>query len=233
MNDFAWKSFCDKMDEALKPVTMAKKIMAFGIGGTITVALTFIIVGFVTFATLASKSVSSFGDSTSPALGMIPFGVGMVLMIVGSVGSSCYASSKSSEAMNAMKKVCEETSAMHQGISFHIRDEMRFLGHRGYGGGYNNGYGNNGYGGGYNSNVNISTTNFIEVYVNDGTTSTAQAVQGYFAPTSAPSAPVMAIAEADIRFKSPEVRMRELDNMKTLLTEDEYQAKRAEILSDV
>ena len=130
MNDFAWKSFCDKMDEALKPVTMAKKIMAFGIGGTMTVAFTFIIVGFVTFATLASNynTVSSFGHSTSPALGMIPFGVGMVLMIVGSVGSSCYASSKSSEAMNAMKKVCEDTSAMHQGISFHIRDEMRFLG---------------------------------------------------------------------------------------------------------
>ena len=27
MNDFAWKSFCDKMDEALEPVTKAKKIM--------------------------------------------------------------------------------------------------------------------------------------------------------------------------------------------------------------
>ena len=43
----------------------------------------------------------------------------------------------------------------------------------------------------------------------------------------------MAVAEADISVKSPEVRMRELDSMKTLLTEDEYQAKRAEILSDV
>ena len=27
MNDFAWKSFCDKMDEALESVTKAKKIM--------------------------------------------------------------------------------------------------------------------------------------------------------------------------------------------------------------
>jgi len=247
LNDFAWKSFCDKMDDALKPIAEAKKIMAFGIGGTMMISLIFIIVGFVTFGALASKSVSSFGESTtSPMVGFGLFGAGMVLMIVGIVASSFYASSKSGEARNKMKKVCEETSAMHPGISFHIRDEMRFMGYNNrYG---NNGY-NNGYGNGYNSNVQVSNTNYIEVYVTEGTAGEANITQGYYAPSSVPSAPVMAVAEVDIvvkpsapvmavaevgcGVKNPEERMRELGKMKDILTEDEYQAKRAEILSDV
>ena len=195
-----------------------------------TISIIFIIVGFVTFAMLGSKSVSTYGQSTSPIVGLIPFGLGMLLMIVGMCGSSVYASSKSSEARLKMKKVCEETSAMHPGLSFHIRDEIRLIG---YGGGYNNGFNNNGYyGGGYNSNVNVSNTNYIEVYVAEGTPA-AVATQGYFAPSSVPSAPVMAVAEAEVKFKSPEERMRELDKMKDMLTNEEYQAKRAEILSDV
>lgn len=206
---------------------------AVGIGGTMLISLILIIVGFVTFASLASKSVSSFGESTSPILGMIPFGVGMVLMIVGIVGSTCYASSKSGEARNKMKKVCEETSAMHPGISFHIRDEMRFMGYNGYGNDYNNDGYNNGYGNGYNSNVQVSNTNYIEVYVTEVTAGAANITQGYYAPSSVPSAPVIAVAEADIGIKSPEERMRELGKMRDILTEDEYQVKRAEILSDV
>lgn len=141
-----------------------------------------------------------------------------------------YASRKSGEARNAMKKVCEETSAMHPGISFHIRDQMVFMGYsrRNYG---NN---NNGYGGTYNSgyDANYSHTNYIEVYVTDGTTPTATGVQGYLAPTSMPSAPPVVMAEVE-GVKSPQERMRELEGMRPMLTEDEYQAKRAEILSDV
>ena len=230
MNQFAWNSFCEKMDEALKPIQKAKKVMVVGIGSTMAAALVLIVVGFVSFAVLGSKSVSSFGSSPSPALGMIPFGIGMLLMIAGSCGSSVYASRKSGEARNEMKKVCEETSAMHPGISFHIRDQMVFMGYsrRNYG---NN---NNGYGG-YNSgyDANYSHTNYIEVYVTDGTAPAATTATGvYIPPTSMPSAPpvVAAVAEG---IKSPQERMRELEGMRSMLTEDEYQAKRAEILSDV
>ena len=202
-------------------------------GVTMGVSLLLVIVGFVTFGALASKSVSSFGNSANPVIGMIPFGLGMLLMILGTVGSSCYAASKSGEARNKMKKVCEETSALHQGISFHIRDEMRFMGYRG--GSYNNGYNNNGYNtGGYRSNnVDVLNTNYIEVYVAEAGEATP--AQGYFGPVSTiPRAPVLAVVEeANTNAKTPEERMRELQKMKGMLTEDEYQAKRAEILSDV
>ena len=59
--------------------------------------------------------------------------------------------------------------------------------------------------------------------------------QEYVAP-SAPAYPAVA-AEPEINVnttkKSPAERMGELDEMRGLLSEDEYQQKRAEILSDV
>ena len=228
MNQFAWNSFCEKMDEALKPIQKAKKVMVVGVGSTMAAALVLIIIGFVSFAVLGSKSVSSFGSGPSPALGMIPFGIGMLLMVAGTCGSTVYASRKSGEARNEMKKVCEETSAMHPGISFHIRDQMVFMGYSRRNYGNNDGYG---YNSGYDANY--SHTNYIEVYVTDGTSPAATGVQGYLAPTSIPSAPPVVAAVAEGVVKSPQERMRELEGMRSMLTEDEYQAKRAEILSDV
>ena len=46
-------------------------------------------------------------------------------------------------------------------------------------------------------------------------------------------APPVVAAVAEGVVKSPQERMRELEGMRSMLTEDEYQAKRAEILSDV
>ena len=236
MNQFAWNSFCEKMDEALSPIQKAKKVMVVGVGSTMALGLVLIIISFVSFGVLANKSMSSMSNdpwsggssSPSPALGMIPFVIGGVLMVAGTCGSSVYASRKSGEARNAMKKVCEETSAMHPGISFHIRDQMVFMGYSRRN--YNN---DNGYG--YNSgyDANYSHTNYIEVYVTDGTTPATAGVQGYLAPTSLPSAPPVVAAVAEGVVKSPQERMRELEGMRGMLTEDEYQAKRAEILSDV
>ena len=238
MNQFAWNSFCEKMDEALSPIQKAKKVMVVGVGSTMALGLLLIIISFVSFGVLANKSMSSMSNdpwsdggssSLSPALGMIPFVIGGVLMVAGTCGSSVYASRKSGEARNAMKKVCEETSAMHPGISFHIRDQMVFMGYSRRN--YNN---NNGYG--YNSgyDANYSHTNYIEVYVTDGTTPAAAttATGVYIPPTSMPSAPPVVMAEVE-GVKSPQERMRELEGMRPMLTEDEYQAKRAEILSDV
>ena len=63
-------------------------------------------------------------------------------------------------------------------------------------------------------------------------------VQGYVAPSAPTLSAVAVSAESNIdveagRKISPAERMRELDQMKGLLSEDEYEQKRAEILSDV
>lgn len=81
------------------------------------------------------------------------------------------------------------------------------------------------------------TCNYYSVvYVNNAANATP--VQGYVAPSAPTLSAVAYAAEPDIdveagRKKTPTERMRELDQMKGLLSEDEYEQKRAEILSDV
>ena len=113
---------------------------------------------------------------------------------------------------------------------------MRFWTTR-YGCRNNKGHGS-GYG--YQRDVNISVSNYIEVYVNNASSESQS--QGYAAPVSVsvvPSAPLASQIELDILVitakvsKTPGVQLRELDSMKGMLSEAEYQAKRAEILSDV
>jgi hypothetical protein len=141
-----------------------------------------------------------------------------------------------SKISTGLRKVCDETSSRHAGISFHVRYETRFWG----------------YGGGYNDNVHVQTHEYIEVYVSNAArtntynnnndviptvnavSATPPPVQAYVVgvPTAPPKAEVIQSATI-VAKKSPEERMRELEGMKSLLTEEEYQRKRAEILSDV
>mmetsp|Transcript_6289 Transcript_6289/g.15632 ORF Transcript_6289/g.15632 Transcript_6289/m.15632 type:complete len:271 (+) Transcript_6289:115-927(+) len=236
INDFAWKSFCDKMDEALKPTSAAKKKMTIGSGITMGVGILFIIVGFITFGTQGMNSVNSFGESGSPMIGFAIFGAGMAIMIIGGFGSSFYGNSVAVRMRDGIRKVCEETSALHPGVSFHVRDEVQFWGYRtrrndryGYGGG------------GYDRTADVTHTNYIEVSVSNQAVGSALPSALGYAPPSAPAyIPVAAVAhqpEANVVVsgiaKTPAERMRELDQMKGLLTEGEYHQKRAEILSDV
>lgn len=225
--------------------------MTRGIAASMGVGFTFIVIGFILFASQSAKTVNSFGAEGNIVMAIIPFVLGMAIVMGGSIGFGCWASSVAGNVRQEMKKVCEETSGLHPGVSFHVRDEMRFWTSYGgsYGGGYGGGYGgyNDGYGGYRHGNVHSTTTNYIEVYVS----STASgAVQGYAssgqnyiapaAPSAPPKYPVAAAVESDVQIipahqvhNTPKERMRELDNLRGLLTEDEYQTKRAEILSDV
>ena len=70
---------------------------------------------------------------------------------------------------------------------------------------------------------------------NTGTTEDAPTVQAYVAP-SAPSLSAIAVdPEVDVGAgkKSSAERMVELNQMRRLLSDDEYQQKRAEILSRI
>jgi hypothetical protein len=120
---------------------------------------------------------------------------------------------------DGMREVCEEASAMHTGVSFHVRERNEFLGYE-YRGGNNN---NNEF------NVTMETNCYIEVNVSD--THDLPTDQEY--NVSAPSALVYPSAVAIGIAKAPEERMRELENMKGIFSEDEYQQKRAQILSDI
>ena len=235
-----WNTFCDQLDMALKPAATMKKVM---MGSMFILPVIFIIFAVTSFA-----SFSSGGSS----LGFVGFIIGAVVMFGGFALMAFVMMSARTKISSGLRKVCDETSAKHPDVSFHVRYETRLWGNGyGYGGGYGGGY----YGG--NNDVHVSTTEYIEVYVNNtaanNTTATTTtiptvnavsatpAVQAYVvgvpsAPPKAdivdPEIPVVG-GEGQQKKRSAEERMRELDGMKSLLTEEEYQRKRAEILSDV
>ena len=90
----------------------------------------------------------------------------------------------------------------------------------------------------HHQNFHVSTTEYIEVYVADAhnnvtipaATAVAQAVP---LPSAPPASYDLEAALGRGEKKSAGERMRELDRMKGLLTDAEYQRKRAEIMSDV
>ena len=93
----------------------------------------------------------------------------------------------------------------------------------------------------------MSTTEYIEVYVASDMATTDNNVVGGGEPSVVaqafpiPSAPMAGSDDPEVALggssdeQKPTAaqRMRELDRMKGLLTEEEYQRKRAEIMSDV
>ena len=171
--------------------------------GSLVVAM--IIFGFI-----------AFGDYTSASSGMPFFFVAFLLVFLGGFASVCFSAAATRKMSEGLRKVCDDASTMHPDISFHVRYEHYIWGSR--------------------RDANVSTTNYIEVYVSNNASAAAPIVQGYVAP-SAPALSAVAVVEPDIDVeggkKTPAERMDDLDQMRGLLTDDEYQAKRAEILSDV
>ena len=157
---------------------------------------------------------------------MILFVAGIIVMIIGSSVITTYVHRQIGPAQQSMRAVCEETSALHPRVSFRVQKDLWFWD---YGAGYgrNRSGGYHGRGVRYNDDGSIASTNYIECYVADIETG-----------TPSPSAPfVMAEPEVSVAVglgvKSPEDRLHELENIKHLLSVEEYEAKRAEILSDV
>lgn len=206
------------------------------------------------FIILAITSFASF-SSGGGGFGFTGFIIGAIVMFGGFALMTFVMMSARTKISSGLRKVCDEISAKHPDVSFHVRYETRLWGMNGYGYGGGGGY----YGG--NNDVHLSTTEYIEVYVNNtaanNTTATTAAastiptvnavsatpaVQAYVvgvpsAPPKAdivdPEIPVVGGSGQQKKKRSAEERMRELEGMKSLLTEEEYQRKRAEILSDV
>lgn len=214
------------------------------------------------FIIFAVTSFASFSSGSSMSSGFTGFIIGVVIMFGGFALLTFVMMSSRNKISTGLRKVCDETSARHPGVSFHVRYETRFWGNGYYYGGGNSGFGNNYYGN--HNNVHVQTQEYIEVMVSSNNVTTTHThtttvmptvtavsaasptVQAYVVggvPSAPPKADVVQSAvQVDPEFglglgsrqkKSPEERMRELDGMKSLLTEEEYQRKRAEILSDV
>lgn len=231
-----WNKFCDDLDTALKPAAKMRKIM---LGGMIVLPILFIVFGAASFITFVIQSQNSFDDfpnnGGSPnVLGSFIFLIiGAVVMFAGFGILMCVAVKSRNSISAGMRKVCDETSARHPGVSFHVRYESRLWSSGGYGY-YDDGYGHHH----HHNNVHVSTTEYIEVYVADAATNNNLQVPLVTA-TVAPSVPPKTYYDPEAALgsgeqkKTPAERMRELEQMKGLLSDEEYQRKRAEIMSDV
>ncbi|KAL7547580.1 hypothetical protein ACHAWF_010871 [Thalassiosira exigua] len=229
----SWTKFCDELDEALKPATKLRKcvlgyFMVFG----------FLAVGMVIFSFVSFSRTSTsfdFDSTSSPFLSFLPILIVFLLLMVGMFGTMCFAARTTGRVNDGLRKVCEDTTARYPGISFHVRYETHYWHNYNTLGSDNNVH---------HHNVRRETINYIEVNVSGDTENATPAV-GYVAPLApviaVPSAPVMtaavALSEPEVKLgagaRTPAQRMGELDEMRGLLSEDEYHRKRAEIMSDV
>ena len=236
-----WNKFCDDLDTALQPAAKMRKIF---LGGMIALPIIFIVMGAISFISFSMDSKKQFdnwdpwnnNNSQSPQnnfmSSFIFLIIGAVVMFVGFGILACVGIKSKNAISTGLRKVCDETSARHPGVSFHVRYESR-LWTSGWGGHHDH-YGHHH----HHQNVHVSTTEYIEVYVADAhnnvtipaATAVAQAVP---LPSAPPASYDLEAALGRGEKKSAGERMRELDRMKCLLTDAEYQRKRAEIMSDV
>jgi len=247
-----WNRFCDDLDAALKPAAKMRKVM---LGGMIALPITFVVFTAISFITFAMSSKKSF-DNWDPwnndgpqdsAVGSFMFAIiGAIVLFAGFGILICVSVKSKNSISKGLRQVCDETSARHPGVSFHVRYEHRLWssgwgGH--HGGYYDDGFGHHHH---HHNNVHVSTTEYIEIYVADAANNnlevpTATATAAIAQAIPVPSAPPKTYYDPEAALgsgggekkKSPGERMRELDGMRSLLSEEEYQRKRAEIMSDV
>jgi hypothetical protein len=238
-----WSVLCNDLDEALKPSSGVKKLIHAWNAIVPLVFLIFLIFGFLGFAS-ASADKKGFNWSSL-----------IVAVLIAVLGNLCVLFLKLVQKNKIQKKlvaVCEKTSTSHPGISFHVRYQMRT--------GQQNSCDSSDNDDCRDCNSE-RRRDHIEVCVAPVATSNAfytsslppvAVAEAFVVPstfaasasttTSTPSAPPKSAViypyddpEMPIvkKKKTAEERMRDLDHMRHIITEEEYYRKRAEILSDI
>lgn len=224
MSSSAWTSFCDKVDDELMPLDKIKRLSRIG---TVAFFLLFIVFMIAPFTWLASSGSSSDPWDQPSFGGFWAFLVGPLVLMAGMIGLSCFAAQRARNALKGVEGVCEDISKQYSALSFHVRFEYMVYGRHG---GYNN----------YNNNNNIHhgrstiTTNYIEVNIADAEAQIAVPTFGESATTTTvmPSAPPIVTATLAGK-KTAADRLRDLDEMRDMLSREEYDRKRKEILDSV
>lgn len=207
MSDYEWEEFCEEIDTAMKP---ANRIMMISLGFFGLVFITFIISFIVTFVSFGSGD--PFSNNTPSfvifALPAAMIGVCMLLF--------CYAAVVSTKARGEIQSVCTSTSQRQPRLSFHVRYERSYSSYHSH---HHHGH----------HHHSSRTTQYIEVSIDQnqvtipiGTATEADIMLGTTNVTTSTGAGTSA---AD--------RLAELENVRHLLSPAEYDAKRAEIVSQL
>lgn len=216
MSTTAWNSFCDQIDAALEPLDKVKHIARVGTFVFFAGFLCFMVLPFVSFAT---SDPWSGGSSSSPTF--LLFLVGPLILMVGLMGTQCWAASRGRAAMREVEAVCEDISKQYSALSFHVRFQYIVYGR--YGG--STYYAGNNHNHHHHRGTSTHTTNYIEVNIADVES------RGDMGIASAP--PLVTASLVGGTEKSAAERLSELDNIRGMLSEEEYERKRKEILDSL
>lgn len=128
MDDSSWNSFCDKIDEALLPITKMKKAMKKCCFYPLALFVPLILVGLIASAIVATRSIddSSSGESMKKVLPVI-FLIAFVVSILWAISMANYSSRCKKKVNEEVEKVCYKTSTSHPGISFKVYIELHYM----------------------------------------------------------------------------------------------------------
>eukprot|EP00562_Extubocellulus_spinifer_P010824 CAMPEP_0178497212 /NCGR_PEP_ID=MMETSP0696-20121128/14559_1 /TAXON_ID=265572 /ORGANISM="Extubocellulus spinifer, Strain CCMP396" /LENGTH=249 /DNA_ID=CAMNT_0020125605 /DNA_START=14 /DNA_END=763 /DNA_ORIENTATION=+ len=215
MSSAAWTSFCDKVDDALKPLDQVRRISRLTFVAFFALFLVFMILPILTISSDPSSGMNF------PFIGFI---IGPLLLMAGMIGMQCYAKQKSTNALKGLEAVCEDISKQYSQLSFHVRFDYILYVVKAADITAISTIVNNG--------PHTMTTNYIEVSVADVEAASAVPTYGD-GGLGAPSAPPLVTASLAGEEKSAAERLRDLDEIRGMLSQEEYDRKRKEILDSV
>ena len=213
-----WETFCNKLDVTLRPMQAVKNIQLYLVVGAISFIMIFFIWACVSFANVDSISSTDY-DSW-----WIYFLVMGGLVIFVPLFLKVYMTKKTHEIKNALKRVCDEESSKYPQMTFQLRFET-FIGL---------GRGNS------KNNVNAKTFNYLEVIV-AMTAMPQKPVAGQFVGvTQQVFTPVIQVPSAqggDVEVaggnSSPTERLAELENIRGMLSAEQYEKKKQQIIDSL
>ena len=233
MSDIQWNTFCEEIDRALAPASELKKLSKW--------MMMIRLFSWLFFGVLIVLMVLSWGSNSVRFSGTW-YWILIIAMIVIEFGARWYIAKRfqaaSRQVMNGLNEVCNRYSTSNPDLEFKViendndgSEQLRFKAR----GDIQRDY--------IEVTVTSTTGNTIEppmaIATSISSPSEPPIVQAYAVSTE-PSAPTsndlemgsLSTNKTSITTRR-EQRMAELDVMKDRISEDEYYAKRAEILSDV
>ena len=209
VHEMEWRAFCDQISTKLEPLNKLQRKFQILIG---LFVVAFIAV-MITFALVVPKSIMS-SDMTSEVgfdgpqylvlvLFLVPF-----LLMMGMIGVGCYVSKNVQETYKSIHEVCVEASKNNPLVSYHFRNDLIVTGYSPA-----------------TQTHNTARNVYIEVSISDQTLN--------HSPTSYLTAGYPTVTSHTLGTDTPAERLEKLENMKHLLSIQEYDAKRADILAAV
>jgi hypothetical protein len=223
VHEMEWRAFCDQVSTKLEPLNKLQRKFQIFIG---LFVVAFIAV-MIAFAIVVPKSIMSFkGENNGPdgaeggttmtsevgfggpqylfiVLFLVPF-----LLMMGMIGVGCCVSKIAQETFKSIHEVCVEASKKNPLVSYHFKNDLIVTGYSPA-----------------TQTHNTARNVYIEVSISDQTVN--------HSPTSYLTAGYPTVTSHTLGTDTPVERLEKLENMKHLLSNHEYEAKRSDILAAV